>query len=457
MEEHALHLAIRLGPGPCYPFIGYSEDGGGSASLKRFRLFSNELLHKDEHSFWIPHALEDGIFGTFESLKSSGFEPVSFSVFGFSSDFVLLDRSFQSIGSYSWRDRTAERTMPELFSIVSEEEIFRLTGQRLDPSSALCRLFWLSRTHPELLEKAQLFLFLPDYCSWLVTRQPFADPATLSLAGLADINTGKLNSALLKRLGLPEHIFPPGLSYGAVLPYHPLTAPDSYRFVPPYVASPGYEMISSLMAVPAGAIYLHLGCDTAFCGLVTDEPPPFRRAFESGLSVFPLPGSRFFTASRFTGTIIYDRLRDEMQGPTPASLFEILSAAVPDTGIRIKNESVYLRNPYSIAHTIPRLCAAAGREYRFTTPYEIASVILYSLLDDILRAIRALRWLFGEQGELLFLSGPYMPEFAKLIERSASCRTVLQYEYPAEAGSVMFQELVTGKRGFQQWNSNENS
>ncbi|MDE6369229.1 MAG: rhamnulokinase, partial [Muribaculaceae bacterium] len=73
--------------------------------------------------------------------------------------------------------------------------------------NTLYRLVDMKESAPDMLAMAHRLLFMPDLFSYFLTGKACNEYTIASTSELIDVNTREWNRALIKRVGLPEHIF----------------------------------------------------------------------------------------------------------------------------------------------------------------------------------------------------------------------------------------------------------
>jgi rhamnulokinase len=94
-------------------------------------------------------------------------------------DFVLMDAKDEMLGHpFHYRDARTNGMMDKAFRRVARSEIFAQTGLQFMQLNSLFQLLAARETSPELLDKADHLLFIPDFIHWA--------PVRLSCGGIHD-------------------------------------------------------------------------------------------------------------------------------------------------------------------------------------------------------------------------------------------------------------------------------
>lgn len=138
--------------------------------------------------------------------------------------FVLLDEKDGPLGlAISTLDTRAGSEAEELSKVISEDQLFNLTGKRANPYYLLPKLLWLQRHRAGDLQKAKRFALAMDYVSGkLIGKAAPTDHALASGSALHDVRALKWIDSLIELFRLDRGIFPAvapaGLPVGDITP-----------------------------------------------------------------------------------------------------------------------------------------------------------------------------------------------------------------------------------------------
>ncbi len=134
-------------------------------------------------------------------------------------DFVLLDREGEMLGQpFHYRDARTTGWMEKAFRKVPRTEIFGETGLQFMQLNTLYQLLALKDRSPKLLAQTETLLLMPDFIHWCLCGSrvvEFTNGTTTQCMNAARRNWA---GSMLKKFGLPLHIFPeivpPGTKLG---------------------------------------------------------------------------------------------------------------------------------------------------------------------------------------------------------------------------------------------------
>lgn len=123
-------------------------------------------------------------------------------------DFVLLDRGGKPLGeAVCYRDSRTEGSGRILAEKVGMKRMYHLTGIQENRINTINQLMSIKETEPELLEGAERLLFIPDYLGYLLTGRFSCEYTNASTSGLLNAESGVWDREIIRKLGLPPHIF----------------------------------------------------------------------------------------------------------------------------------------------------------------------------------------------------------------------------------------------------------
>jgi len=207
-------------------------------------------------------------------------------------DFALLSRRGELLAQpWHYRDARTDGMLARAFRIVPRREIFRQTGIQFMQINTLYQLLAMQRRHPDLLEHAATLLMMPDLFHWLLCGSRVAEFTDASTSQCVHPVRRTWARSLLRKFGIPAHIFPaivqPGTDLG---PLRPLVAeraglPASVRVVAP----PTHDTASAVAGVPCdrtgrpGWAYLSSGT-WSLMGVEVSKPVLTDRALELNMT-----------------------------------------------------------------------------------------------------------------------------------------------------------------------------
>ncbi len=168
-------------------------------------------------------------------------------------DYVLLKGNQPLLAlPYTYRDERTFAAFTKVLKKISREEIYAATGIGFGPINTLYQLYDDVQQRPELLRKADRILLIADYINWMMTGQSKAETTLASTSQCWDTRKRTWAWPLLKKLGIPKHIFPktiePGTVVGEMLPQ---VASNTGLVGTKVVATCSHDTAAAVAAIPA--------------------------------------------------------------------------------------------------------------------------------------------------------------------------------------------------------------
>lgn len=245
-------FAVDLGATSGRTILGYFTPQG--LITEEINRFPNHLIETGGHFYWDIYELYRNIV---EGLKIAGnkkdTEIISIGIDTWGVDFVCIGKDGGILRQpYAYRDPQTEGAPEKYFKRVARNEVYELTGIQVMNFNSLFQLDTLRRNNDSALAHADKILFMPDALSYMLTGEMVTEYTIASTAQLVNAHTRKLDSQILKSIGLNEKHFGrfvyPGEIIGNLTPeLQQLTGLSAI----PVVAVAGHDTASAVAAVPA--------------------------------------------------------------------------------------------------------------------------------------------------------------------------------------------------------------
>ena len=210
-------------------FIAGIFDGGGFESKEIYR-FENKpvnLYLKAGHGqspvskiYWNDLSIYQEILAGLRKFSESGIGSLdSLGIDTWGTDGACYTKEGEITGRvYNYRDHRLDRVRDELFEVVSERELFQLTGVPSYPFNMVNQLFWLMRKRPDVMKIVDFFLPITGIFYYYLCGARICEYTWASTTQLLDPHTKKWSRAIFERLGIPISIMPalvePGTKIG---------------------------------------------------------------------------------------------------------------------------------------------------------------------------------------------------------------------------------------------------
>ncbi|WP_297301790.1 rhamnulokinase family protein [uncultured Oscillibacter sp.] len=254
-------LAFDFGASTGRAILGTLRDG--ELSYWELCRFDNVPIQRNGCLCWDVDALMDGVR---EGVRRAGsFDSLAFDTWGV--DFGLLDGSGALLSPpVHYRDDRTAGLAKRVSDALGAEELYRKTGTQTMDINTLFQLLALKEQRPELLERAETLLFMPDLLAYLLSGAAVCERTIASTSQMLDPERGVWRTELLESLGLPARLLRPVVPSGTVTAELPGGAK--------VVAAAGHDTQCAAAAAPlSGGDEAFLSCGTwSLLGTELDGP-----------------------------------------------------------------------------------------------------------------------------------------------------------------------------------------
>ncbi len=249
--------------------------------------FPNKPVRLANALYWDLFALYRGAMQNIAAYRKTSTPLRSIAFDSWGATYGLLDRWGRLAQPvFHYRDKRTQHSLEAIYSVVSRQEVFRLTGCQCAPSYTLPQLYSSVLSGDSALQTADKLLFLPDLMGYFVTGETYTERTIAGTSGLLCPNQSRFSQELLDALSIPSHLFGPltdaGEVKGNVLPD---IAGETGLKDCKVVATVGHDTAAAVCAIPAfgsGKLYISIGTNVNM-GIETDEPCVSDECFQYGL------------------------------------------------------------------------------------------------------------------------------------------------------------------------------
>lgn len=247
----------------------------GKISMEEIHRFSNDTVIAGGTMYWdILRLFFEVKTSITKAVNQGGFDAIGIDTWGV--DFGLIDKRGKLIGNpVHYRDKRTEGIPERVFEEVGKEEIYNRTGTQFMRINTLYQLMYLKYNEPELLEMTEKIILMPDLFGYMLTGEIHAEASMASTTNLYNPYKRDWDFELIRRLGLPESIFPPILKAGNV--YGMLSDEICEELgcaKVPVISVCGHDTASAVAAVPCETDdFVYISCGTwSLFGIESKEP-----------------------------------------------------------------------------------------------------------------------------------------------------------------------------------------
>lgn len=204
MEKY--YLAVDIGASSGRHILGSLKDG--KLNLEEIYRFPNGMKDVDGFVCWDVEALFCEIKEGLKRCKEAGKIPSYMGIDTWAVDYVLLDGKDQVLGkTYGYRDSRTTGMDEKVYEIISREELYGRTGIQKQIFNTIYQLMAVKQKEPELFDKAESLLFIPDYFHFLLTGVKKTEYTNATTSQLVSPRTKDWDYELIDRLEYPRKIF----------------------------------------------------------------------------------------------------------------------------------------------------------------------------------------------------------------------------------------------------------
>lgn len=251
-----------------------AECDGERITLTEAHRFENAPVNEDGVLRWDIDALFGEIeTGVRKAWERSRFDSIAFDTWGV--DFGLLGPDGLLEKPMCYRDESTAGRVQILNERLGDDTLYRRTGIQQMDLNTVYQLDVLRETRPQLLERAECLLLMPDLFAWMLTGTRVAELSEASTTGLLDPRGRDWDWELIRKLGLPERIFPPVVRAGAFTGTLRPELCAKWGVPPlPVIAAASHDTASAVAAIPSGSEEsCFLSCGTwSLLGTELSEP-----------------------------------------------------------------------------------------------------------------------------------------------------------------------------------------
>ena len=198
-----IYLAIDIGASSGRHIAGWLENG--ELQTEELYRFPNGVTELDGHLTWDIDALlghvKQGI--AIAKEKYPAIESLSVDTWGV--DYVLMKGDREEYPCYAYRDSRTEEVIPQVHEKISFSELYRRTGIQFQPFNTVYQLY--ADKLAGRLEGVTDFLMIPEYLMYKLSGVKSHEYTNATTGGMVSAETGEFDPAIIKALGLPEHLF----------------------------------------------------------------------------------------------------------------------------------------------------------------------------------------------------------------------------------------------------------
>ena len=442
-------LAIDFGASSGRAIVGIFD--GERVALEEIHRFSNDPVILGGTMYWDVLRLFHEIKQSLIKAKPYDVESVAIDTWGV--DFGLIDKDGRLIDNpVHYRDARTNGMLDEAFKLIPKDEFYNATGNQFMEINTAFQLLSIVKNRPELLERADKMLLMPDLFSYFLTGEKKAERSIASTTQLFDQNTKDWSRETVKSLGVNDKILPEITESGSIIGMLSKEICEELDIKPiKVIAVCGHDTQSALVAAPAKEKnFAFLSSGTwSLLGTELDEPIINERSLalnvtnEQGYA-----GKTSFLKNIIGLWLIQESRRQWIREGREYSFMELETLAKEAEPFKcfIDPDAPEFTPSGNIPKRIREYCEKSG-QYVPQTVGEIMRCIYESLALKYKAAISELEECTGKKFETLYMiGGGTKDKFLSALTANSCGITVSSGPVEATAmGNVLIQLMAQGE------------
>ncbi|MBO6146380.1 MAG: rhamnulokinase [Lachnospiraceae bacterium] len=405
--ETKYYLAVDIGASSGRHILAHMEDD--KIIIEEIYRFHNGAVEQNGHKVWETDRFLRELIAGMKACREAGKVPVSMGIDTWGVDYALLDKNDElAAPTYAYRDARTNGMDKAVYEIVPEDKLYDRTGIQRAIYNTIYQLMASKKTEPEVLDRAESMLMMPDFLHFLLTGKKCQEYTNATTSGLVDAKTNDWDYDLIKKLGYPERLFGklsmPGTVVGGLREEIQKEVGFDCKVVLPATHDTG----SAVLAVPSEsdeALYLSSGT-WSLLGCELKEANCSKEAREANFTNEGGYDHRYRFLKNIMGLWMIQSVRDELkakgQEHSFAELCDMAEEAEGDVTVDA-NDDRFLA-PASMIEEIQKAVTEAGGK-KPETPGELARVIYRSLAVCYDKSIKNLESITGKKYDSLHIVG----------------------------------------------------
>jgi rhamnulokinase len=266
-------LAFDFGASSGRAMLG--EFDGQIIKMQEIHRFSNDPVIVANNMYWdILRLFHETKLSITKAIQAGGFDAIGIDTWGV--DFALLDKRGQMLGNpLHYRNLRTTGVDREVFKSVSKEEIYKATGIQHMRINTIYQLAYLVKNEPEMLERAEKFLLIPDLLAYFLTGKMRSEITNASTTNLFNPTSKKWCFDICEKLGIKTSIFAEIIDAGDI--YGTLSKNICEELScneVPVVAVATHDTACAVVSAPAtNKDFVYISCGTwSLLGIESDKP-----------------------------------------------------------------------------------------------------------------------------------------------------------------------------------------
>ncbi len=262
MAEVKRVLAFDFGASSGRAVVGTFN--GCTIHMEEVHRFANDPVMVRHTMYWdvlrLFHEIKQGLS---KAYRTGPVASIGIDTWGV--DFGLLDkRGYLLENPVHYRDSRTNDMLEEAAKFIDSKKLYNITGNQIMSINTLFQLLSLEKQRPEVLERADTLLFMPDLFNYMLCGVKAAEYTIASTSQMLDARNHEWSQPLLAKFQLPATILPKIIEPASSIGTLDEAIVEELGLTPAkIVAVAGHDTQSAMAAVPTEAQdFLFLSCGT---------------------------------------------------------------------------------------------------------------------------------------------------------------------------------------------------
>lgn len=251
MDEKKHFFAFDLGATSGRSILGtYSQ---GKLELKELTRFPNKITRIHNRYFWDITALFEALKDGLKAAAQQGIKIDAIGIDTWGVDFVYLGEDGALLSQpRCYRDPYTEGKPEEYFKLLSQKEVYDLTGIQIMNFNSIYQLYAARQENFSPMKAASSILFMPDALSYMLTGEKVCEYTIASTSQLLNARTRKFEEKLFDTMDISPDLMGELVMPGKIIGYlSDAICRECGINKAPVIAVAGHDTASAVVAVPA--------------------------------------------------------------------------------------------------------------------------------------------------------------------------------------------------------------
>lgn len=440
------YLAVDIGASSGRHILGWLENG--ILKTEEVYRFDNGMEKKDGHLCWNIEKLFNSVLEGMKKCRQLGKTPVYMGIDTWAVDYVLLDNNENIVGAtYGYRDHRTEGMDRVVYGKASQEELYFRTGIQKQIFNTIFQLAAHKEKEPDILDRAQHMLMIPDYLNFLLTGVMQTEYTNATTTGLVAAASGDWDFELIDRLGFPRRIFKPIVKPGTRVGSLRRNISDKVGYNLSVMLPATHDTGSAVLSVPYDGNGIYISSGTwSLMGIELLKAECSDKSLNKNMTNEGGFGDTFRYLKNIMGLWMIQSVRNEFG--RKYSFEELCNMAEQEKDFEAVvdvNDESFLA-PDSMTEAVKEYCRKNHFNRIPETPGQLAKTIYKSLSISYADTVKELEELSGRKFDAIYIvGGGCNADYLNRLTSEATGKKV--YAGPSEAtaiGNIVAQMIGTG-------------